>query len=68
MTDPEVVDPGHPEKQPRRSSLKPAGSRIESGSMFYTRLIPIILGVLALLTVALIVVAAGVLIGVIPFR
>ncbi len=36
--------------------------------MFYTRVLPVILGALAVLTVALIVVAAGVLIGVIPFR
>jgi hypothetical protein len=68
MADPEEVDSGHSEKPPRRPLLKPAGSRIEGGSMFYTRLIPIILGALALLTIALIVIAAGVLIGVIPFR
>ena len=68
MAEPEVVDPGHPEKQPRQSPLKPGGSRIESGSMFYTRLIPIVLGAFTLITIALIVVAAGVLIGVIPFR
>jgi hypothetical protein len=68
MADPQVVDPGRSEKQTRRSTFKPAGSRIDSGSLFYTRLIPVILGALALITIALIVVAAGVLIGVIPFR
>jgi hypothetical protein len=55
-------------QQPRRSPLKPSGSRIQGGSLLYTRLLPVILGALTVLTIALIVVAAGVLIGVIPFR
>jgi len=67
MAEPETVDEDRP-KQPGRSLLKPSGSRIQSDSMFYTRVLPVILGALAVLTVALIVVAAGVLIGVIPFR
>lgn len=67
MAEPEVADPGRP-KEPRRFVLKPSSSRIEGGSTFYTRLMPVILAILALITIALIVVAAGVLIGVIPFR
>jgi hypothetical protein len=67
MAEPEAVEGDHP-KETRRSPLKPSGSRIDRNSMLYTRLIPVVLGALALLTVALIIVAAGVLIGVIPFR
>jgi hypothetical protein len=67
MPEPETVDNDRPQRL-RQSRLKPSGSRIQSDSFFYTRLIPFILGALALLTVALIVVAAGVLLGVVPFR
>jgi hypothetical protein len=67
MPEPDKVEAGRSEGS-RRSTLKPSSSRIESSSLFYTRLVPIILGALALLTIALIVVAAGVLIGIIPFR
>jgi hypothetical protein len=67
MAEPETVDDDRP-KEPGRSPLKPSGSRIQSDSMLYTRLVPIILGALAVITVALIIVAAGILIGVIPFR
>lgn len=67
MAEPEMVGDERPQP-PRRSLLKPSGSRIENDSMLYTRVLPVVLGALAVLTVALIVVAAGVLIGVIPFR
>jgi len=68
MTEPEMVDLGRPKQEVRRTPLKPSASRIESDSVFYTRLVPVILGALALMTIVLIVIAAGVLIGVVPFR
>lgn len=68
MTEPEVVDTGRPKEETHRPIIKPGTSRIESGSVFYTHLVPVILGALALITIVLIVIAAGVLIGVIPFQ
>jgi hypothetical protein len=67
MAEPETVGDERPQP-PHQPRLKPSGSRIENDSMLYTRVLPVVLGALAVLTVALIVVAAGVLIGVIPFR
>jgi hypothetical protein len=67
MAKPEVVERDRP-KQSHQSLLKPSGSRIKSDSVLYSRLIPVVLGVLALLTIALIAVAAGVLLGIVPFR
>jgi len=68
MAKPKVVDRNRPKDEPQRSSLKPSGSRIQGDSIFYTRLLPVVLGALAVMTVVLIIVAAGVLVGVIPFR
>ena len=68
MVEPKTVDHSRPKDEPQRSSLKPSGSRIQGVSIFYTRLLPVILGALAVMTVLLIIIAAGVLVGVIPFR
>ena len=68
MVKPKVVDRNHPKDEPQRASLKPSGSRIQGDSIFYTRVLPVILGALAVMTVLLIIIAAGVLVGVIPFR
>jgi hypothetical protein len=48
--------------------LKPAGSRIPKGSRLYGRLLPALIVGLGALMVVLIVVAAGVLLGFVPFR
>ncbi len=47
---------------------KPIGSRISAGSVFYTRVLPILILAMGILTAALILLAAGVLLGIIPFR
>ena len=43
-------------------------SRIPSGSVFYRRVLPMFLIAMGVLTLALILVAAGVLLGVVPWR
>lgn len=47
---------------------KAAGSRISTGSSLYTRVLPVVILVMGLLTAALILFAAGVLLGIVPFR
>ena len=48
---------------------KPDGtSRIPSGSVFYRRVLPVFLVVMGVLTLGLILVAAGVLLGFVPWR
>lgn len=47
---------------------KSAGSRIASGSALYTRVLPVVILAMAILTAVLILFAAGVLLGVVPFR
>lgn len=54
-------EPGHPR-------LKPGGSRIPAGSPLYARVLPSLIIGLGVLMVVLIVVAAGVLLGFVPFR
>jgi hypothetical protein len=48
--------------------LKPAGSRIPQGSRLYGRLLPALIVGLGALMILLIIVAAGVLLGFVPFR
>lgn len=55
-----------PEKQERDEGVRP--SRIPPGSVLYRRVLPVCLAVMAVLTLALIAVAAGVLLGVVPWR
>jgi hypothetical protein len=57
---------GEPEE--RRGRGEEGGSRIPARSFFYTRIAPVILVVLAVVTLALIAVAAGVLLGIVPYR
>ncbi len=54
--------------QSDRPRLKPGGSRIPEGSRLYGRLLPALIVGLGVLMVVLIVVAAGVLLGFVPFR
>lgn len=51
-----------------RPRLKPAGSRIQARSALYGRLLPSLIIGMGVLMVVLIVVAAGVLLGFVPFR
>jgi hypothetical protein len=47
----------------------PAGkSRIPADSFFYNRIIPLVLIVLAIATTIFVLIAAGILLGVVPFR
>jgi hypothetical protein len=55
-----------PNKQDREEGAR--ASRIPPGSVFYRRVLPLCLAIMALLTLALIAVAAGVLLGVVPWR
>jgi hypothetical protein len=56
---------GEPERGRRREG---GGSRIPAGSFFYTKVAPVLLIVLAAVTLALIAVATGVLLGIVPYR
>jgi hypothetical protein len=58
------------EKKRARPSLqiKPEGSRIAPDSAFYTRLLPAVLLIMAVVTLTLIIIATGILLGVIPYR
>jgi hypothetical protein len=47
---------------------QPGAERIPEGSTFYTRILPLILALMALLTAALVLIALGVLTGVISFH
>ncbi len=53
---------------PGRWRVKPSGSRIPERSQFYTRWMPALIIALGVLMVLLIIVAAGVLLGFVPFR
>jgi hypothetical protein len=46
---------------------KSVGSRIPEGSSFYSRVLPIVILILGLITVVLIVFALGIITGLIPF-
>jgi hypothetical protein len=52
-----------------RGGRGPEGpSRIPSGSVFYSKVVPFVLVGLGILTAVLILVAAGVLLGILPYR
>jgi hypothetical protein len=51
----------------RSGLIKPSSSRIPENHMLYKRLLPISILVMTIIMMALIVFAAGVLFGVIPF-
>lgn len=51
-----------------RSKPRNSPSRIRADSLFYTRVVPILLIAMGVITATLILLAAGVLIGVVPFR
>lgn len=56
------------DKNPPRRRLGPGQNRMPANSVFYNRVIPVILVGLAVFTILFIAVAAGVLLGVVPFR
>ncbi len=65
------TEQGAEKSAPRRpflSRLKPSGSRVPEDSFFYTKLIPVLIITLGVIMVALIILAAGVLLGFVPFR
>ena len=43
-------------------------SRIPANSVFYNRIIPLILIVMAIVTMIFVLIAAGILLGLVPFR
>lgn len=51
---------------PRRSQPNP--SHIPEGSVFFDKVIPILLIGMGVLTVAIILIAAGILLGIVPFK
>ncbi len=57
---------GEQEARGERESDGP--SRIPAGSVFYSKVLPIILVGLGILTAALIVIVAGILLGIVPYR
>lgn len=48
--------------------MKRDRSRIPAGSFFYNKLVPILLIGMAILTVLFILIAAGVLLGLVPYQ
>ena len=52
----------------RRRRERRTGSRISQGSVFYTRVLPVLILAMGIVTAALILFAAGVVLGIIPFR
>jgi len=52
----------------RRPWRKPAGSRMPAGSAAYSRILPALILGLAIVMGLLILVAAGVLLGLVPYR
>ena len=52
----------------RSGMIKPSSSRIPKNHMLYERLLPVSILVMTIIMMALIVFAAGVLLGLIPFR
>jgi hypothetical protein len=58
-----MSDPVSPSPRPVRSR-----SRIQEGSFLDGKGVPLLLGVLALLMMAMVVLATGVAVGLIPFR
>lgn len=51
-----------------RRQIRRGKSRVPEDSVFYNRVVPILLAGMAVLTVVLILVAAGVLLGFVPFQ
>ena len=47
---------------------KPEGSRVPAGSVTYSRLLPALIVVMAVIMGLLIVVAAGIVLGFVPYR
>lgn len=50
------------------SRIKPTGARTPEGSAFYGRILPVVILAMGIITVALILIAAGVLVGLVPFH
>ena len=66
-----VPQPGRAPSRTRASGIrskKASGSRIPSGSPFYARVLPILILAMGVLTAVLILFAAGVVLGIVPFR
>jgi hypothetical protein len=57
-----------PSERRRRLDIVRGQSRVPEESFFYTRVVPILLISMAVIMGVLIIVAAGVLLGVVPFR
>ncbi len=57
-----------PPKVPTLSRIKPSGSRIPRESLVFRRFLPALIVSMGVLTAILILVAVGVLLGIVPFR
>jgi hypothetical protein len=69
------LDERRQDRQSRQASrrhpidrVKPSGSRVPADSFLYRRALPILLVVMGLILAGLVLVAAGVLTGLIPFQ
>ncbi|HEX9797118.1 MAG TPA: hypothetical protein VGA52_09030 [Anaerolineales bacterium] len=54
--------------QPDKPDPRPGSNRMPADSAFFERVVPALLVVLGIITVGLIVFAAGILLGFIPFQ
>lgn len=66
MTDREPS--GEQGAEPARRPRRPSTTRMPQGSVFYERVVPILLVSMGIITVLLILFAVGVLLGVVPWR
>lgn len=70
------IEVGEGEREPRRASaikrrrpeIVRGRSRVPEESVFYTKVVPLLLVGMAVVMAALILIAAGVLLGIVPFR
>ncbi len=71
-----LSDPASFTEDPRKVSYthrdlkdtKSTNLHLASNSVLYTKLLPIVLAVLGVITILLIIVAAGIVVGFVPFR
>jgi len=54
--------------EPERPQPRPGSNRMPADSAFFERVVPVLLLVLGLATVGLIIYAAGVVLGFVPFQ
>lgn len=53
---------------PRSKAPQPGSQRMPSESVFYDRIVPILIAVLGIVMLAIIIIAAGVLLGYVSWR